>query len=33
VNTVFYGPGLISPEEMIVALKKAGTYQGIAEEM
>jgi hypothetical protein len=32
INTVFYNPNLISLEEMIKALKKAGTYQGVAEE-
>lgn len=32
VNTVFYNPNLISREEMIEALKKADTYQGVAEE-
>jgi len=32
INTVYYNPNLIGPEEMIKVLKKAGTYQGVAEE-
>jgi len=31
INTVRYDPKLIAPDEMIAALKKAGTYIGIAE--
>lgn len=32
INTVFYDPHEISPEEMVAALKAAGTYRGVAEE-
>lgn len=31
INTVTYDPAVITPEAMIAALKKAGTYQGVAE--
>jgi len=29
---VYYDPDLIEPDEMIKALKAAGTYQGMAEK-
>ena len=32
INTVTYDPGEISIEEMVAALKTAGTYRGVAEE-
>jgi hypothetical protein len=32
INTVRYDPNLISPEQMIAELKKAGTYIGVAHE-
>jgi hypothetical protein len=32
VNTVIYDPNRITPEQMITALKRASTYQGIAEQ-
>lgn len=31
INTVYYDPKQISVEEMIKALKAAGTYRGLAE--
>lgn len=31
INAVTYDPGVISPEDMVAALKAAGTYRGIAE--
>jgi hypothetical protein len=31
INTVTYDPERITPEDMVTALKKAGTYRGIAE--
>ncbi|MCF8033624.1 MAG: hypothetical protein K9K66_05180 [Desulfarculaceae bacterium] len=30
INTVFYDADKISTDQMVVILKKAGTYQGIA---
>ena len=32
INTVIYDKTMISPEEMVSALKKAGTYLGSVEE-
>jgi hypothetical protein len=32
VNTVYYDPQVISPQQMIDALKAARTYLGVAEE-
>lgn len=32
INTVIYDPGVIAPEQMIAALKKSGTYIGVARE-
>ena len=32
INTVTYDPGRISADEMIDALKKAGTYLGVAPD-
>jgi hypothetical protein len=32
INTVTYDPGLVSPDEMVSALKSAGTYLGKAED-
>jgi hypothetical protein len=32
INTVFYDPHLISADDMVAALKAAGTYIGIAEQ-
>jgi hypothetical protein len=32
INTVIYDPGVITPEQMISALKKSGTYIGVAQE-
>jgi copper chaperone CopZ len=32
IDTVLYDPGVIHPQEMVSALKKAGTYLGIAEQ-
>ena len=31
INTVDYDPDVISTDEMISALKKAGTFRGVAE--
>jgi len=31
INTVFYDPKLITIEDMVKALKTAGTYRGIAD--
>jgi hypothetical protein len=31
INTVYYDPELIGPDEMIKALKDAGTFIGVAE--
>lgn len=31
INTVTYRPAVITPEEMIAALKAAGTYRGTAD--
>ncbi len=31
INTVTYDPEVVSPEEMVTALKEAGTYAGIKE--
>jgi hypothetical protein len=31
INTVTYDPEVITPEEMVAALKAAGTYSGTAE--
>ena len=31
INTVTYDPAVITPEEMVHVLKKAGTYSGTAE--
>ena len=30
INTVTYDPAVISPERMVAALKRAGTYLGTA---
>ena len=32
INTVAYDPDVISAEEMVAALKAAGTYRGIAAQ-
>ena len=32
INTVTYDPGRVTPEEMIAALKTAGTYIGMVEQ-
>lgn len=32
INTVIYDRTIISPEQMVSALKKAGTYLGSVEE-
>jgi hypothetical protein len=32
IDTVHYDRNVISPDEMINTLKKAGTYRGMAEE-
>ena len=32
INTVLYDPSIITPAEMVSALKAAGTYRGLAEE-
>ena len=32
INTVVYDPGVIQPEEMVEALKNAGTYRGTVEQ-
>ena len=32
INTVTYDPAMITPERMVEALKKAGTYIGTAGE-
>jgi hypothetical protein len=32
INTVFYDPQVISPQELTDALETAGTYRGVAEE-
>jgi hypothetical protein len=32
INTVFYDPSLITPDEMIDALKAAGTFRGVISE-
>jgi hypothetical protein len=32
INTVIYDPSVITPDEMVSALKAAGTYLGIAEK-
>ena len=32
INTVIYDPSAIAPNEMVSALKAAGTYLGLAEE-
>jgi hypothetical protein len=31
INTVIYDPNTITPNEMVSALKAAGTYRGTAE--
>ncbi len=31
INTVAYDPAVISPDRMIEALKRAGTFLGVAE--
>ena len=31
-NTVIYDPSAIAPDQMVSALKAAGTYLGLAEE-
>ena len=31
INTVTYDPGMVSREEMVSALKEAGTYRGTKE--
>jgi hypothetical protein len=31
INTVIYDPRVIAPDEMVSALKAAGTYRGTAE--
>jgi hypothetical protein len=31
INTVTFDPSLISPEQMISALKQAGTYIGVSQ--
>ena len=31
INTVTYDPAIIKPEEMVAALKEAGTYAGTVE--
>lgn len=31
INTVLYDPTLVSPDEMIRALERVGTFQGVAE--
>jgi hypothetical protein len=31
INTVIYDPNVIGPAQMVTALKKAGTFMGIAE--
>jgi hypothetical protein len=31
INTVTYDPAVITPEDMVAALKAAGTYRGTAE--
>jgi len=32
INTVIYDPSMITPDDMVSALKAAGTYIGTAEE-
>ncbi|MCG6947079.1 MAG: hypothetical protein LJE87_17240 [Deltaproteobacteria bacterium] len=32
INTVIYDPSIITPDEMVSALKAARTYGGIAEK-
>ena len=32
INTVFYDPQAVGVEQMIAALKSAGTYRGVAKE-
>jgi hypothetical protein len=32
INTVTYDPSIITPAEMVSALKAADTYRGIAED-
>jgi hypothetical protein len=32
INTVTYDAGMITPDEMVSALKNAGTYTGRADE-
>jgi hypothetical protein len=32
INTVVYDPNIITPDEMVSALKAARTYLGVAEE-
>ena len=32
INTVIYDAGIINPDEMVTALKEAGTYLGTAED-
>jgi hypothetical protein len=32
INTVYYDPREISTDEMVAALKAAGTYRGMAEK-
>ena len=32
INTVTYDPALIAPQDMVAALKTAGTYRGTAAE-
>ena len=31
INTVDYDPAVVTVDEMIAALKKAGTYNGVAD--
>jgi len=31
INTVVYDPDIITPDAMVAALKRAGTYRGMVE--
>jgi copper chaperone CopZ len=32
INTVTYDKSVVSPEEMVSAIKNAGTYRGLVED-
>ena len=32
INTVTYDTGIVTPDDMIAALKRAGTFRGVVEQ-